>query len=1223
MRKSLHILSLLLLPYLLAAQSSKKSDCNYIKGFLSITTILKPTCYGGSDASILANAIGSGGSGGVSINYYIDGMPNTIPSPIFNNLTSGWHVIISESSQDKCRDTLKVFIPEPDSIDLKVKIDTVSCLLGSFTAVASGGNPGPLDIFWNTQPLATHSPTLGNIAQGETWTVTAKDVRQCTKSLTVTMPAPNPLKVNVVVQDAKCKGEAAGNIFLYPDGTPPYSYKWADSNGNLPSTDDKLLKIAAGNYFVTITDASSCTYTNQLTVKDGVEIKLDKKVSTASCTTSNDGAIEIIASGGSTPYTYLWSNNATTAKIEKLSGGNYKIVVLDGNGCRAEETISVAFLYPYSTVKSITNTTCHDTKDGVAEITPIGGTSPFTYIWSDSKNQTNSKAIDLEPGTYFVTATDAYKCIHIDTLTISKPTPLALSMQATAAKCHDSKDGGVVAQVSGGNGNYLVKWCDGFFGLNRDNLPGGLCDVTVTDDKGCVLNDVIDIPKPTKLTIDDIIITDVNCFGETNGALEGQVSGGTSPYNYQWNDANMQLLPKATNLNKGNYTLRISDANGCTTTKSADVNEPTQLTALAQVSSPKCFGDANGSFELIADGGNGQYKYTWSIGTVVNSTSKQTNVASGNYSFTITDAKNCSITDTFVLNDPQPISFDIVQTFRSCAGQNQNTAEVKNIQGGSPTFKYEWSNGQNQDKAINLPEGIIAVTITDNNLCNATKDITIQELDSIQATLQFLSPSCYGFRDGEAGVITVKGGIGNDIPSNYSYVWNTTPIQTTQFVYDIIGNRKYEVIITDAQGCIGSSSIFVFQPNPIVLSTKKVDAKCYDSQDGEIEVVATSDNPNFLYEWNDSNKQTDAKAIGLKAGDYTVTVTDGKNCTATTSVKINQPPAIQITNAKLTNNKCFGDIVGSIALSAEGGIGTLKYAWINKENTPNISQLKAGTYSVTISDSNQCNVIKDYTITEPAELQIGLDPTDVTCFGLKNGAIEISAKGGTKPYSYSSNGSDFNGLGKLVGLTAGNYDVYVKDINGCINVSTVAVEQPDKFEVEILDDVTVAFGEVAELKAEYKNNVGKVQLKWSSPAEEVLNCKICEDVTVKTKTTTTINLEVTDQNGCKAEDFAVVAVIKEGEIFVPTGFSPNNDGKNEKLMVHGKSNIKILSFRVYDRWGEMIFEVKDFKPNDDAYGWDGTFRGTNMPSGAYAWVIEVEYPSGDTEKTRGGTTLLR
>lgn len=1224
MRKFQHILLLLLSPILLFAQSKKKGDCDYIKGFLSITTIVKPTCYGGSDASILANAIGSGGSGGVSIKYYIDGQVNTIPSPIFTNLTSGWHEIVSESTQDKCRDTLKVFIPEPDSIDLRVKIDTVSCLLGSFTAFASGGNPGPLDIFWNTQPLATHTANLPNIAQGEIWTVTAKDVKQCMKSLTVTMPAPNPLKVNAVVQNSKCFGQALGNIFLYPNGTPPYSFKWADKNGPLLNTTDKYLNIVAGDYFVTITDASSCVYTNKLTVNDGPQVTINKKISTASCSTSNDGAIEVTPSGGTMPYVYIWSNSETTAKIEKLSGGNYKVVVIDANGCRAEETIPVTLLYPYSTTKKITNATCHDTKDGVAEVTPVGGTSPFTYIWSDSKNQKNSKAIDLEPGTYTVTATDAYQCVKIDTFIIGKPTPLNLKLNATSTKCFETNDGEATAVVSGGNGNYLIKWCDGFFGTTRTNLPGGICDVTVTDDKGCMLKDNIDIPRPAKLLIDDITVVNAKCFGDANGSLESIVSGGTQPYSYKWNDPNAQILAKANNLNKGNYTVVVTDKNDCKVSKSEDVNEPLKVTAITQVKSPKCFGDANGSFEIVASGGTNQFNYSWSNGTNTGANAKELNASSGNYNFTVTDSNNCTITETFTITDPQEVTFDLTQTFKSCADLNQNAVEVTNISGGKPNYSFDWSSGQNQSKLSNLPKGIYSVTVYDANACKSSKDITVEELNPIQADLAFVKPTCHGFADGQVGILVVSGGVGTTGQfADYDYVWNSIPLQTTPIAYDLVGNKKYEVVITDAQGCKGTASIFLTQPNPIVLTTTKVDAKCYDSKDGEAEVIAKGDNPNFIYQWDDADNQTSAKAVNLKAGSYKVTVLDDKNCSAFANLKISQPPVIDVIDTKVNNNKCFGDTNGFITVSAEGGTGQLQYAWSSKENTTTIKQLKAGAYTLTISDENQCFVTKNYTITEPSELEIALDATDVSCFDLKDGTIAVTVKGGSKPYQYSTNGTNFNGFAKLVGLRAGSYDVYVKDANGCVNVQSASVDQPEKFELEVLKDVTITFGEEATLKAVYKNNVGKVKLVWSAPADDLLDCLTCEEVVVKTKNTATITAKATDANGCKAENYATVYLIREKSIFVPTGFSPNGDGENDKLIVHGKENVKVMSFSVFDRWGELVYEAKDFIPNDENIAWDGTLRGANMPSGSYAWILEVVYPTGEIEKTKGGTMLLR
>lgn len=1221
MRKTnyIFILFLIFLPSLLFAQD--RGDCSYIKGVTKVTGVIQPTCYGDCDGTVTAKSEVIGGVG-VTIKYYFDG-DTTAKAPFFPGICAGWHKIVSENRQDGCKDTVLVFIPQPDSVSLGVKIDTVSCKTGSFTAFASGGT-GALDIFWNTTPIFTHSPKLSNITTGESWTVTARDSKQCSRSITVTMPKPNPLKMTVGLQDAKCKGTASGNIYLYPDGNPPYNFTWADKNGKLATTDDKLLNLVAGDYSVTVTDNATCEYIKTFTVKDAPPIILDVKVSTASCETTKDGAIDVVSSGGLAPYSYSWSSGQTTANIKDLSGGDYKLIVTDANFCRVDTTIKVRLLYPYTTTKNVVNTRCVDTKDGEATITPIGGTSPFKFVWSDG--QKDSKAINLAPGTYNVTATDAYGCIHLDTVVINKPDSIGLKIQATSTKCHDSKDGAVTATVTGGNGNFLVKWCDGFFGLTRDNLAGGSCAVTVTDDKGCIVTKSVNIPAPLPLTIDNIIITDLKCFGNSNGAIEVTVSGGTPNYSYKWNDSNSQILAKATNLTKGNYSVDVKDANGCSLVKDITLDEPNKLSFSTKVKSPKCFGDPDGSFEILPEGGTKNYTINWSNGVISKATSVELSATSGLYNVTVTDANNCVIKDTFRITDPLPVLVELEQTKKGCAGMKQNEVAVKTISGGVPNFKYQWSNGISNFTTTtldNLSVGKISLTITDANQCNAIDDITVEELDSIKMDLAFVKPTCYQAIDGQIGVTLVKGGSGNGIPANYDYLWDSVPLQTSPNANGLQGNKIYTVIVTDAIGCKGVASQFLPEPNPITLKTTVENVKCNGGQDGSAEVVATGDIPKFSYQWNDSKSQVTAKAVNLAFGSYQIIVTDDNNCTASAIVEVEQPNEIIFTKNIINDLRCFGDSNGKISVEIAGGVSPYQYLWNTNETTSKIEQLKAATYSLTVNDANNCTVTKSFNIKEPKQIELGLDVTDVSCFGLKNGSVTITAKGGSKPYYYSTDGGKYNGYAKIIGLAAGAYEIYIKDVNGCTNSETITVAQPDKFEVNALDDITVTFGNEAKLKATYKNNVGPVKLEWSSASNDIIDCLTCEEITVKTKTTATLTLKGVDMNGCKAEDFATVFLVREKSVFVPTGFSPNNDNENDLLTIHGKSNVKIKSFKVFDRWGEILYEAKDFYVNDKNIGWDGTHRGVNMPSGIYVWTVEAEYPTGENGLEKGNTSLIR
>jgi gliding motility-associated-like protein len=1217
---------IILLSILASFFAKAQSDCKYLKGATKLEQLMPPSCYGATDGrfSVKTEVQGSGMGGNVSPTYYLGN--STIMNQtagLFSDNGTGTYRIIVINTFDQCRDTLFIFMPQPDSLKIGVKIDTALCdKPGSFTVNVSGGIP-PYKVSWLLP--ATPGNTINNVETEQSRTVRVIDANNCAKDLTIKMPKAKPLDVTTSIKAATCFGKPTGNIYLYPqNGVAPYTYKW-NGPGNVSSiTADKLTNIESGIYAVTVNDGKICSYVNSFRVEDGIPIVIDAKVTTASCETTTDGAICLKISGGMPPYSYFWSTGATTACIAKLTGGQYKPIITDAKGCTKDTTIKVSLLYPYTTTKAAVNTRCHDTSDGEATITPIGGTSPFTYLWSDAKKQINANAKDLAEGTYNVTTTDAYGCVHIDTVSIGKPLPLTINPQTTSAKCHDSQDGGASAVVAGGNGNYLIKWCDGFFGVSRNNLAGGACGVTVTDDKGCMAKKDVVVPAPDALKITSIIATNAKCFGEANGSATCVVTGGTTNYSYKWNDPNAQILATANNLSKGTYKVIVTDKNNCSVEGSAEVKEPTALKISTAHQSPRCFGDVNGSFSVTVNGGTTDYNYQWSNGTTTGSTYSSTTASAGFYKVTVTDANLCEVTDTFRIIDPTALVLTLAQTKKGCAGANDNILKVNTLSGGTPNYKLFWSNKQTAETITNLAVGNYSLTVTDGNKCTITEKLDVTELDSIKADLAFVTPTCFGSKDGQVAVTAVSGGAGGGNINNYDYFWDLKPLQLTFNASDLVGNKTYPVVITDSLGCKGVASKFLPQPNPIVLKTTVTNIKCNGEKNGTAEVKATGDNPNFTYQWNDINNQTVAKVTNLKAGTYEVLVNDDKNCSASAKITIVEPGPMLISSKIVLDNKCNGDKNGSIEIKIEGGALPYQYNWTNNDKTAKATKLGVGTYTVTVSDASACSISESFNIKEPQAMQIALDVTDVSCYELKDGTIAVTPKGGTNPYYYSVNGGAFNGFAKIVGLRAGAYEVLVKDALGCIVSETAAVGQPQKFEVTALDDTSVSLGQEAKLKAIYKNNEGKVTFNWVAPSNDILSCTSCADITVKTNITASIILYAKDANGCKAEDIVTVFVKREKSVFVPTGFSPNGDSENDKLLVHSaKNDTKIKIFRIYDRWGELLFEAQNFLANDKNVGWDGSFRDTNMPSGSYVWFVEVEYPTGETDIERGSTTLIR
>lgn len=1217
--KNIFLTAIFLLPFVLGAQF--RADCSYIKGKTNTTLITQPSCNGSKDGLITV-LTDYPGLIQRDISYQLNNNP-FVASGSLRNVDGGTQRIITLNAADGCRDTLYVLMPQPDSIKLSIIIDTASCQYsGTFQARAMGGS-GTFQYRWNTSPVQTTS-LLSNVLAFGSYTVTVSDANGCSVSRSAAMPKPNPLKIQFMVQSPGCINQSSGKIILSPEnGTAPYNYRWASDFSDTLGTSNILSGVVKGNYYATVSDATGCSYTGSFVVTDPKALSISAKLSTKSCLNDFSGAIDVTVNGGKPSYTYLWSNNQTTASVNTLNSGDYRLIVTDQNGCQLDTTFIMRLNYPVTGNISLQQVSCSNKKDGTATIQVIGGTAPFSYLWSDPLGQNTETANGLDAGTYFVTATDVFGCIIVGSVNIVKPQPLDAQFNIQTTRCADSADGSATVLVSGGNGNPQITWCDGKNGLNRNDLKGGTCKVDIIDSKGCLLQKTIFIPSPSAVEADKVNVTDVLCAGDSNGSAECLAKGGTWPYSYKWSDANGQLTSKIQNLPKGSYTVTMTDSRQCTAVQTVIVNEPLPLGFSVKTVAPKCASEKTGSFAVTVSGGTGSYSYFWKNNAVSGITSAETMAAAGKYNLTITDTNLCNLADTFNISTPAPIEFTISQIKKGCAGSNSSTAEATGISGGGGQYKLIWEGGFNSNAITNLKPGSISVTVTDANSCSATKSTKITEYEPIKTGLAFVMPKCRGSNDGQMAIVSLSGGAGNGIASAYTYKWNDVPAQTTPLATNLPGDKTYEVLITDSSGCTGTASRYLPQPNSIELTAVITNNSCFGLAEGNISVTAKGDNPGFNFLWNDKPNSTTAQISGLRTGNYSVTVSDFKNCTTTETFILKDPDSLGVSNVIIKNNTCRDTAKGSVRLEAIGGNGKLNYLWSNGAVTEFADNLVTGIYTVTITDQNKCTIVRQFSISQPDTVRVSLETTDISCFGSKNGSIKITATGGTAPYVYSLDGKKYSGYNILDQLAAGKYSVFAKDKDGCIGFSSTALAEPKPLHADAGEDQYIEYGATAIVKASYINNTGKATIKWDAPSTDILSCIRCDTVSVKPLETTILTLQVTDANGCLAEDRITIFLKREKGVFVAQAFSPNNDMANDLLRVHGKEGTEVLVFRVFDQWGEQLFEATDFLVNDKNIGWDGVFRGNLMPVGNYVWTVEAIFPSGERELYKGSSLLIR
>ena len=477
-----------------------------------------------------------------------------------------------------------------------------------------------------------------------------------------------------------------------------------------------------------------------------------------------------------------------------------------------------------------------------------------------------------------------------------------------------------------------------------------------------------------------------------------------------------------------------------------------------------------------------------------------------------------------------------------------------------------------------------------------------------------------GLSDGKIGINFASFGVKLE---DLNFEWSNG--KTGPVITNLSGDSTYTVTVTHNNGCQAVISRYLRLPTDILFELRSDPVRCFGGSDGKARIVNLfSEDPNFTFSWDfASGNQTQQEAVGLKSGSYSVTITNGSGCKKTGQINVGTPTAIRL-ESFIKNNDCHGDSIGKIELNISGGTGNYFYTWSNGFTGRINEGLTQGNYSVLVKDGNDCEVRDSFEITQPDLLDLDAVSEQVSCFGSRDGKVEALPFGGTPPYRYSIDGNSFSNSAVFGGLVSGAYQVWVRDSKGCVSKTESTIGSPPRFLVDIgLTNYKIKLGDEIELMVSNINGQTPFKFNWISSVEGVLNCMDCPSVLVNTPKLTFIEVVVTDSKGCIASDKTTIVVDKNRVIEVPSGFSPNNDGLNDLLLVHGTEGTQILTFKIFDRWGELIFETNDFEVNDLLTGWDGKYRNQDLGPGTYLWQVEAQFIDGIIELYKGTTTLIR
>ncbi|OFX17846.1 MAG: hypothetical protein A2033_05465, partial [Bacteroidetes bacterium GWA2_31_9] len=992
---------------------------------IAIKTIQHVTCKGGANGSVSFNI--TGGTQPYTYNW-----SNTTPPPPSNeiggitlvqsytNLTANAYQIIA-TDVNGCSANFSTVINEPSQLVGTIAQTNVNCNGASTGSATVSVNGGITPYTYNWSSGAT-TANVTNLTAG-TYTITTNDANNCQISNTVTITQPNALSASVASQsNVSCAGLNNGSVNIsVTDGTTPYTYLW--SNG---ATTQNLTSIAAGNYIVTVSDSKACTATASATITEANQMIITASSTNVSCSGGNNGTISISISGGTAPYTYLWNNNATTQNLSNVTAGNYSVTVTAQGGCTAVKAVSITQPAAVAiTLASQTNVTGCGSNDGAININVSGGTAPFTYLWSNGS--TTQSITGLAAGPYTVTATDNKGCTKTYTATITQPSALSVTLNTkTNVLCNGGNGGAIDITVSGGTAPYTYNWSNASTSEDISGLTAGNYAITVTDAGSCTFVYNTSISQPSVLSASVTNQQNVSCFNGTDGNVIVSVVGGTAPFTYSW--SNTATTKDIYSVSSGTYTLTITDANACQANLTATVSEPAEIQVSSSIVNVSCNGNSDGAVNITVSGGVSPYTYLWN-----NSATSQnlTSLSSGQYSVTVTDINNCGVNISKQVSQPQAISATISSTNMSCsAGGNQGGTINLTVSGGTAPFTYLWTNGATTEDLSSLQSGVYSVTITDANACTKTASATITQPPSIVINVATKkNPTCFG---GNNGMIDISVTGGN---APYNYTWNNGV--STQDLLNLIAGT-YSVVVTDNNGCNSTMDIILTQPQEIVANVASTDVTCNGLNNGTATISVTGGLAPYTYSWLGGN--TTNSANDLIANIYNVTVTDANACTKVPKITITQPDALTSALGVVTNVTSCGGNNGAVNITVAGGTSPYTYLWSNDATTQNLSNLAAGTYTVTVKDLNNCNAQLYASVTQPGTLSASLTQNNVLCNGGNNGAINLTVSGGTTPYTYSWTGGQTTE--DLNNIVAGSYSVAISDAANCtFNIGTI-ITQP-------------------------------------------------------------------------------------------------------------------------------------------------------------------------------------
>jgi hypothetical protein len=727
--------------------------------------------------------------------------------------------------------------------------------------------------------------------------------------------------------------------------------------------------------------------------------------------------------------------------------------------------------------------------------------------------------------------------------------------------------------------------------------------------QGCISFDTVRIV--TRKVEVSLSANPVLCHGDSTGSVLAVVQGAELPVQFFWENspgAGDQLL----NLPAGTYVLAVVDSLGCADTASVLVTQPDALVANLAVSDfngfeISCAGANDGSITTVPSGGAGGYQYAWAPTGVGPSLG---NLPPGAYSLTLTDANSCSVVTDTVLSEPLPLALALTVQDEICLNA-ANGSIGGTIQGGVQPYLV---NGQPATGSAFLLNGLAAgaypVAVVDANGCSIGADTSlVVQFSDVSVSTD--SVACFGGNDGQAVAM------GTGFPP-FSFVWSGG--QTQAMISGPAG--VYSVTVSDALGCTYVLQTAIGQPAALAGAAIPQDVGCFGDSTGQVVLSGQGGTPPYLFELN--GQPALSPVPNLPAGTYTFLLTDANGCMVPLTAEVLQPAPLAV-DVQATDAVCFGSSTGSATASASGGTPPYTYIWSNGATGAVLDALPAGAYALSVTDANGCARTDTTLVGEPEAYEPDFEVLSQPCADRANGILSVSGfPDGTR---YGLNRPANRDSAFFAGVGGGPLVLFVEDPAGCLFEFDFDMPALPEMLGVLLADTTIRLGDSTWLRVVLTPDAafGAVQYAWLSPLAPLSPCDTCAELWVQPFRSAYYTVQFTSAAGCRSESRVLVQVLRDS-VYAPNVLYPDavlDENRFFTLFAREGAVRQIRLLRVFDRWGETVFERAAFPPNNHQLGWDGRYRGKEMQPGVFVWYAEVEYLDGVVERISGDVTVVR